>query len=163
MAKNKRNTRRPPLQQQPKVDLPENSILALAAPLSSSSPTLLSSPLTTTPPPTTVVGGSSLDKFLIFAEEGYAPQLIVSSPSTLDHVIVEDCSDDDDYDEDEMDYSASGGSSKFFHSPVPPSTGNNLNATLHNASRGSPLCPSGQSVVPVATSTKKGHTPGPAL
>ncbi|KAJ6880877.1 hypothetical protein NC652_034033 [Populus alba x Populus x berolinensis] len=148
MVKNKRNTRRPSLQQQPKVDLPPPSSLI---------------PFDHHPPPTTVVGGSSLDKFLIFAEEGSAPQLIVSSPSTPDHVIVEDYSDDDDYDEDEVDYSASKGSSNFFHSPVPPSIGNNLNATLHNASKGSPLCPSRQSVVPMATSTKKGPTPEPSL
>ena len=110
-----------------------------------------------------MAGGSNPDKFLIFVEEGSTFQPIVSSPSTPAHVIVEDCSNDDDYDEDEVDYSVSGGSSKFFHSPIPPSTGNNLNATLHNASRGSPLCPFGQSVVPVASSTKKGPTPGPAL
>ncbi|KAJ6912008.1 hypothetical protein NC652_022326 [Populus alba x Populus x berolinensis] len=79
------------------------------------------------------------DKFLIFVEEGSVPQPIVSSPSTPDHVIVEDCSDKDDYDEDEVDYSAFGGNSKFFRSPVPPSTSNNLDVTLNNVSRVSPL------------------------
>jgi hypothetical protein len=72
-------------------------------------------------------------------------------------VLVEDCSDEDDYDEDEVDYSASGGSSKFFRSPVPPSTGTNLNSV----SRVSSLCGSGQPVVPTTTSTKKGPFPMP--
>jgi len=110
-----------------------------------------------------VAGGSSPDKFLIFAEEVFVPQQIVSSPSTPDHVLVEDYSDEDAYDEDEVDYSASGGSSKFFHSPVPLSTGHNLDVTLNSVSRVSPLCGSGQSVVPAATSMKKGPSPVPVL
>jgi len=109
-----------------------------------------------------VAGGSSPYKFLIFAEEGYVPQSFVPSPSTPDHVIVEDCSDEDDYDEDEVDYSASGGSSNFFRSPVPPSTGNNLDATLTSVSRVSPLCGSRKSVAATATSSKKGPSPVPA-
>ncbi|KAJ6989317.1 hypothetical protein NC653_022026 [Populus alba x Populus x berolinensis] len=117
-------------QQQLKVDLPENSVLALATPLSSSSPSSSLLPSDPHPPPTTV---------------------------------AKDCSNDNDYDEDEVDYSTSGGSSKFFHSPVPPSTRNNLNATLNNVLKVSPLCFSGQSIVPVATSTKKGPSPRPAL
>jgi len=110
-----------------------------------------------------VAGGSSPDKFLIFAEEVSVPQQIVSSPSTPDHVLVEDCSDEDDYDEDEVDYSASGGSSKFFRSPVPLSTSHNLHVPPNSASRVSPLSGFGQSVVPAATSLKKGLSPVPAL
>ena len=106
-----------------------------------------------------MAGGSSPDKFLIFAEEVAVPQQIVSSPSTPDHVLVEDCFDDDDYDEDEVDYSASGGSSKFFRSPVPPSIGNILPDTPHSVLRAFPLCGSGQPVIPVATSTMKGPSP----
>jgi len=100
-----------------------------------------------------VAGGSNPEKFLIFAEEGSVPQSIVSSPSTPDHVIVKDCSDEDDYNEDEVDYSASGGNSKFFCSPVPPST---------SVLRVSPLCGSGQSVAAAAASSKKGPSPVPA-
>ncbi|KAL3569561.1 hypothetical protein D5086_029451 [Populus alba] len=47
----------------------------------------------------------------------------VISPSTVDHVLVKDCSDCDAFEEDEVDYSvseyASGGSSKFFRSLTP--------------------------------------------
>ncbi|KAH8499709.1 hypothetical protein H0E87_015081 [Populus deltoides] len=151
MAKNKRHTRRTPAQTQ---QLHDNSVLALPAPpLPSPPPPLFPSPSIPTPPPAAVAGGSNPEKFLIFAEEGSVPQSIVSSPSTPDHVIVEDCSDEDDYDEDEVDYSASGGNSKFFRSPVPPST---------SVLRVSPLCGSGQSVAAVAASSKKGPSPVPA-
>ena len=75
-------------------------------------------------PPKTLAGGSSPDKYLICAEKN---EFIVAenaiSPSTADHVLVEDCSDCDAFEEDEVDYSiseyASGGSSKFFCSPTP--------------------------------------------
>ncbi|KAL9343394.1 hypothetical protein Peur_063825 [Populus x canadensis] len=91
MAKNKRNTRRPPAHNQ---QLHDNYVLALpASPLPPPPPPLLPSPPILTPSPTAV---------------------------------AEDCSDEDNYDEDEVDYSTSGGSSKLFRSPVPPSTGNNL-------------------------------------
>jgi len=160
MAKNKRNTRRPPAHIQ---QLYDNSVLALAAPhLPPPPPPLLPSPPIPTPPPAAVAGGSSPDKFLIFAEEGSVPQPFVPSPSTPDHVLVEDCSNEDDYDEDEVDYSASGGSSKFFRSPVPPSTGINLAVTPTSVLRDSPLCGSGQSVAAAATSPKKGPSPVPA-
>ena len=109
-----------------------------------------------------MAGGSSPDKFFIFAEEVAIPHQIVSSPSTPDHVLVEDCSDDDDYDADEVDYSASGGSSKFFCSPVPPSTGTILPDTPPSVLRASPLCSSGQPAIPVATSTVTGPSPVPA-
>nr|TKS05769.1 hypothetical protein D5086_0000129850 [Populus alba] len=70
------------------------------------------------------VRGSSPDKYLICPEKN---EVIVAekaiSLSTADHVLVEDCSDCDAFEEDEVDYSiseyASGGSSKFFRSPTP--------------------------------------------
>ncbi|KAJ6898074.1 hypothetical protein NC652_024795 [Populus alba x Populus x berolinensis] len=69
------------------------------------------------------VRGSSPDKYLICPKKN---EVIVAekaiSPSTADHVLVEDCSDSDAFEEDEVDYSiskyASGGSSKFFRSPT---------------------------------------------
>jgi len=78
-------------------------------------------------------------------------------------VLVEDCSDEDDYDEDEMDYSNSGGSSKFFCSLVPSSTGKQLEVTLKNVSKVSPLCGSGKSTLFVATPTKSITSPVPVL
>jgi len=109
-----------------------------------------------------VAGGSSPDKFLFLAEDESVLQQIVSSPSTPDHMFVEDCSDEDDYDEDEVDYSTSGGSSKFFRSPVPPSTGSNSAGTPHSASKASSLCDPGQSSRPVASPVTKGPSPVPA-
>ncbi|KAL9400726.1 hypothetical protein Peur_004575 [Populus x canadensis] len=160
MAKNKRNTRRPPAHIQ---QLHDNSVLALAAPhVPPPPPPLLPSPPTPALPPAAVAGGSSPDKFLIFAEEGSVPQPFVPSPSTPDHVIVEDCSDADDYDDEEVDYSASGGSSKFFHSPVPPSAGNTIAVTPTSVLRDSPLCGSGHSVAAAAISPQKGPSPVPA-
>nr|TKR85172.1 hypothetical protein D5086_0000250250 [Populus alba] len=126
-------------------------------------PPLPPSPPTLTPSPKAVAGGSSPDKFLIFAEEGSIPQPIVSSPSTPDHVIVKDYSDEEDYEEDEVDYSASRGNSRSFHSPVPPSIGNNLDITLNSASRVLPLSGSGHLVIPVTTPTKRRSSPVPAL
>ncbi|KAL3583862.1 hypothetical protein D5086_014923 [Populus alba] len=122
MAKNKKKTtssRRSPVRtrQHIQADIPDKSALALAAvPLHPSSPTR-SSPLKT------LAGGSSPDKYLICLEKN---EVIVAekaiSPSTADHVLVEDCSDCDAFEEDEVDYSiseyASGGSSKFFRSPT---------------------------------------------
>jgi hypothetical protein len=40
---------------------------------------------------------------LIYVEDGSAPKTGV--PSAPDHVIVEDCSDRDDFEDDEVDYS----------------------------------------------------------
>ncbi|KAH8479800.1 hypothetical protein H0E87_031699, partial [Populus deltoides] len=160
MAKNKRNARRPPIHHQP-----INSVLALAAPPLPPPPPptpLPPSPLSPAPPPLVVAGGSSPDKFLFLAEDESVLQQIVSSPSTPDHVFVEDCSDEDDYDEDEVDYSTSGGSSKFFRSPVPPSTGSNSAGTPHSASKASSLCDPGQSSRPVASPVTKGPSPVPA-
>ena len=74
-------------------------------------------PSDTYPPLIAVAGGSSPDKYLIYADEGSVPQQIVSSPSTPNHVLVEDYSDEDDYDEDEVDYSNSEGSSNVFLFP----------------------------------------------
>ncbi|KAL3573172.1 hypothetical protein D5086_027076 [Populus alba] len=159
MAKNKRTTRRTTVQnqQQLQVDLHNNSVLALAA------PPLPPSPPSLTPSPKVVAGGSSPDKFLFFAKEGAVPQPIVSSPSTPDHVIVEDCSDEEDFEEDEVDYSASGGNSRSFHSPVPPSTGNNLDITLNSASRVLPISGSGYSVIPEPSPTERRSSPVPPL
>ncbi|KAJ6886498.1 hypothetical protein NC651_027012 [Populus alba x Populus x berolinensis] len=123
MAKNKKKTtssRRSPVRtrQHIQADIPDKSALALAAvPLHPSSPAR-SSPLKT------LAGGSSPDKYLICPKKN---EVIVAekaiSPSTADHVLVEDCSDYDAFEEDEVDYSiseyASGGSSKFFRSPTP--------------------------------------------
>ncbi|KAL9384526.1 hypothetical protein Peur_021536 [Populus x canadensis] len=158
MAKNKCNTRRPSVQNQLHVDLPNNYVLSLAAPPLTPPPPF-PTPSVPTPSSRAVTGGSSPDKFLIFAEEGSTPSPIVTSPSTLDHVLIEDCSDEDDYDEDEVDYSASRGSSKFFRSPVPLSTGPNLDAPRNSVSRVSPLSGSRQSVVPAAIYLKKGLSP----
>jgi hypothetical protein len=109
-----------------------------------------------------VAGGSSPDKFLLFFEEGFIPQPLVHSPFTLDHMIVEDCSDEDNYDEDEVDYSTSRGSSKLFRSPVPPSTGNNLAVPPTSVSRVPPVCGSGKSVAAAATSLQERSPPVPA-
>ena len=98
-----------------------------------------------------------------YVEEGSIPQQIVSSLSTPDHVLVEDCSDKDDYDEDEVDYSNFGGSSKFFRSLVSSSTGKQLDVTLNSVSRVSPLCGSGKSALLVATPTKSIPSPVPVL
>ncbi|KAJ6989581.1 hypothetical protein NC653_018147 [Populus alba x Populus x berolinensis] len=107
MAKNKKKTtssRRSPVRtrQHIQADIPDKSALALAAvPLHPSSPTR-SSPLKT------LAGGSSPDKYLICLEKN---EVIVAekaiSPSTADHVLVEDCSDCDAFEEDEVDYSIS--------------------------------------------------------
>ena len=98
--------------------LTDNSVHALATVPSQPSSPARSSPLKT------LAGGSSPNKYLICAEKN---EFIVAenaiSPSTTDHVLVEDCSDCDAFEEDEVDYSiseyASGGSSKFFRSPTP--------------------------------------------
>jgi hypothetical protein len=64
MAKNKRNTRRPPAHNQ---QLHDNYVLALpASPLPPPPPPLLPSPPILTPSPTAVAGRSSPDKFLLF-------------------------------------------------------------------------------------------------
>ncbi|KAJ6940996.1 hypothetical protein NC651_006950 [Populus alba x Populus x berolinensis] len=134
MAKNKKKTtssRRSPVRtrQHIKADIPDKSVLALVdVPLHPSSPAR-SSPLKT------LAGGSSPDKYLICPEKN---EVIVAekaiSPSTADHVLVEDCSDCDAFEEDEVDYSiyeyASGGSSKFFRSPTPIPTIGKLDLTF---------------------------------
>ncbi|KAL3583110.1 hypothetical protein D5086_017442 [Populus alba] len=104
-----------------------------------------------------VTSGSSPDKFLILAEDGSSPQPVASSPSTPDHVLVEDCSDEDDYEDEIVDYSTSGCPT------VTPSTGNNLDAAFNSASRVLPLNGPGHSAFPVTTSTKRSSPPVTAL
>ena len=91
MAKSKRTTCRTTVQnqQQLQVELPNNSVLALAAP--PLPPPLPPSLPILSPSPKTVTSGSSPNKFLILAEEGSSPQPVASSPSTPDHVLVEEC------------------------------------------------------------------------
>ncbi|KAL3573257.1 hypothetical protein D5086_027161 [Populus alba] len=159
MAKNKRTTHRTTVQnqQQLQVELHNNSVLALAA------PPLPPSPPPLTPSPKAVAGGSSPDKFLFFAEEGAVPQSIVSSPSTPDHVIVEDCFEEEDFEDDEVDYSASGDNPSFFHSPLPPSTRHNVDINPNSASRVSPISESGHSVIPEPSPTKRRSSSVPPL
>ncbi|KAJ6986394.1 hypothetical protein NC653_024088 [Populus alba x Populus x berolinensis] len=144
MARNKRTTRRTTVQnqQQLQVELHNNSVLALAA------PPLPPSPPPLTPSPKVVAGGSSPDKFVFFAEEGAVQQPIVPSPSTPDHIIVEDCSDQEDFEDEEVDYSASGEYPSSFHSPLPTSTGKIVDINPNSASRVSPISESGHSVTP---------------
>ncbi|KAJ6973815.1 hypothetical protein NC653_033978 [Populus alba x Populus x berolinensis] len=159
MAKNKRTTHRTTVQnqQQLQVELHNNSVLALAA------PPLPPSPPPLTPSPKAVAGGSSPNKFLFFAEEGAVPQSIVSSPSTPDHVIVEDCFEEEDFEDDEVDYSASGDNPSFFHSPLPPSTRHNVDINPNSASRVSPISESGHSVIPEPSPTKRRSSSVPPL
>ncbi|KAJ6868613.1 hypothetical protein NC651_033633 [Populus alba x Populus x berolinensis] len=123
MAKNKKKTTsscRSPVRTRQHIQaaLHDNYVPALAAVPSHPSSSARSSPLKT------LAGGSSPDKYLICAEKN---EFIVAknaiSPSTVDHVLVEDCSDCDAFEEDEVDYYnseyASRGSSKFFRSPTP--------------------------------------------
>ncbi|KAJ6889634.1 hypothetical protein NC652_030383 [Populus alba x Populus x berolinensis] len=133
MAKNKRTTRRTTVQNQQQLQL-----LHL-------SPHLLRS---LTPSPKVVAGGSSPDKFVFFAEEGAVHQPIVPSPSTPDHIIVEDCSDQEDFEDEEVDYSASGEYPCSFHSPLPTSTRKIVDINPNSASRVSPISESGHSVTP---------------
>ncbi|KAJ6947100.1 hypothetical protein NC651_001711 [Populus alba x Populus x berolinensis] len=142
MAKNKRTTRRITVQnqQQLQVDLPNNF-----------------APLILYPSPKTVTGGSSPDKFLTLAEEGSSPQPVASSSSTPNHVLVEDCSDEDDYEDEVVDYST------FGCPTVTPSSGNNLDAAFNSALRVFPLNGPGHSVIPVTTSTKRSSPPVTAL
>ena len=157
MAKSKRTTRRTTVQnqQQLQVELPNNSVLALAAP--PLPPPLPPSLPILSPSPKTVTSGSSPNKFLILAEEGSSPQPVASSPSTPDRVLVEECLDEEDYKDEVVDYSISG------RPTVTPSSGNNLDAAFNSASRVLPLNGSGHSVIPVSTSTKRSSPPVTAL
>ena len=160
MAKNKKKTassRRSPVRtrQYIQADLPENSALALAA-----VPACLSSPARPSPLKT-LADGSSPDKYLICAENELVVTEKAISPSTADHVRVEDCSDIDAFeeDEDEVDYSvseyASEGSSKFFCSPSPlPALGK-----LDLPSGGEPVAPP----PPLGDSGKSASTAAPPV
>ncbi|KAJ6914256.1 hypothetical protein NC651_016501 [Populus alba x Populus x berolinensis] len=86
-----------------------------------------------------LAGGSSPDKYLIYSKDGFVLQHIDSSPSAEDHVLIEDCFDEDDFEEDEVDYSTTKGRSKFFLSPVPNPTGKPMDATLGIGLRATPL------------------------
>jgi len=119
MAKNKKKTDstcRSPVRtrQHIQADLPDNYVLALAA-----APPRLSSPAHLSPLKT-LAGGSIPNKYLICAKNELVVTKNAISPSITDHVLVEDYSNIDAFEEDEVDYSASeyasGGSSKFFHS-----------------------------------------------
>ncbi|KAJ6958815.1 hypothetical protein NC653_040439 [Populus alba x Populus x berolinensis] len=159
MARNKRTTRRTTVQnqQQLQVELHNNSVLALAA------PPLPPSPPPLTPSPKVVAGGSSPDKFVFFAEEGAVQQPIVPSPSTPDHIIVEDCSDQEDFEDEEVDYSASGEYPSSFHSPLPTSTGKIVDINPNSASRVSPISESGHSVTPEPSPSNRRSSPVPPL
>ncbi|KAL3573319.1 hypothetical protein D5086_027223 [Populus alba] len=156
---NKRTTRRTTVQnqQQLQVELHNNSVLALAA------PPLPPSPPPLTPSPKVVAGGSSPDKFVFFAEEGAVQQPIVPSPSTPDHIIVEDCSDQEDFEDEEVDYSASGEYPSSFHSPLPTSTGKIVDINPNSASRVSPISESGHSVTPEPSPSNRRSSPVPPL
>ena len=149
MAKSKRTTRSTTRRNQQQLINDVVSVLALAAPPNPPPPP--------PPPPSPpslhqshkeVNGRSSPDKFLSLAEDGSPPQHVVSPQSAPDHVLVEDCSDEDeeDYEEEIVDYSTSGcptGSPDY--PTVTPSSGHNLDAALelafNNAARGLPLTP----------------------
>lgn len=158
MAKNKRTTRRTTVQnqQQLQVELHNNSVLALAA------PSLPPSPPPLTPSPKVVAGGSSPDKFVFFAEEGAVQQPIVPSPSTPDHIIVEDCSDQEDFEDEEVDYSA-GEYPSSFHSPLPTSTGKIVDINPNSASRVSAISDSGHTVTPEPSPSNRRSSPVPPL
>ncbi|KAJ6986396.1 hypothetical protein NC653_024088 [Populus alba x Populus x berolinensis] len=126
-------------------------------------PPLPPSPPPLTPSPKVVAGGSSPDKFVFFAEEGAVQQPIVPSPSTPDHIIVEDCSDQEDFEDEEVDYSASGEYPSSFHSPLPTSTGKIVDINPNSASRVSPISESGHSVTPEPSPSNRRSSPVPPL
>ncbi|KAL3573310.1 hypothetical protein D5086_027214 [Populus alba] len=128
MAKSKRTTRSTTRRNQQQLINDSDVVLALAAPPIPPPPPPPSPPILH-PSHKVVNGGSSPDKFLILAEDGSSPQPFDSPPSTPDHVLVEDCSDEDAYEDEIIDYSTSGcptGSPDY--PTVTPSSGHNLDA-----------------------------------
>lgn len=73
-------------------------------------------------------------------------------------MLVEDCSNEDDFDEDKVDYFASRGSSKFFRSLMPPSTDKQLDVALAGVLRVSSLYGSGKLALLAATLIKNGSS-----
>lgn len=161
MAKSKRTTRSTTRRNQLINDA--DSVLALAAPLPPPPPPPPSPPILSHKE----VNGES-STFLSLAEDESSPQRVESPQSAPDQVLVEDCSEEEDYEDEMVDYSTSGCPSGSPNYPtVSPSSGHNLDAALDlaflSASRVLPLYEPGFSASPTTISARRSPPPVTAV
>jgi hypothetical protein len=111
------------LKQQSLADLNEHIVLASEAPSRTIHATVPSISNSNPCPP--VVFSSKLSKpnhHVPSTSHGFLPQIPVDPSHSINHVFVDDYSDDDALDDEEVDYASSGedyaGGSKFFTSSV---------------------------------------------
>ncbi|KAH8499608.1 hypothetical protein H0E87_015000, partial [Populus deltoides] len=107
-------------QETSQTDLHNKIVLALEAPPASCGPTR-STRFEENPSIKALAGGSGPGKYLIYAEDG-SGACGAASTTAEDHVAIEDCSDGEACDADQVDYPALedgfGSGSKFFLSPT---------------------------------------------